>query len=231
MSAVRRQQLAHSGSTNLANFADEIMVALNMVRTDDFVQCIIAVKERTPQIVLYYPSQIELIKNFCCNRARGSVLTLDTTFNLSKDFYVTTTVLKNQSLLHRRTGSEPIFLGPVFLHGKLDYANYAAFIGHLFQVLEGCDQDSIVFGCDDDKALRKAIQRYFPQSALLACSLHLKKNARRHLADIVGLNTKRRQDILAQLFGYRGVGGLANVSNMSAFETEVFILFRHVVRK
>ena len=61
--------------------------------------------------------QFNDIGHFCaCNDpTRGSVLSINPTFNLG-DFYVTTTTHEHMLLKNRKTGKHPVFIGPVMVH-------------------------------------------------------------------------------------------------------------------
>jgi hypothetical protein len=135
------------------NFADGILQAMNMLQTDDFVQSIVTDKNTTPSIILYLKQQIDFIRQLCFSRPHGSVLAFDTTFNLTKGLYATVSVFKNPCLLRKTTGDEPIFVGPVFLHGRLTADSYATFFEHLSRVFRGCDFRQLVVGSDDSAAL------------------------------------------------------------------------------
>jgi hypothetical protein len=80
---------------------------------------------------------------FCFHPTEGGVLSFDKTFNLSS-LFVTLSTYANKALLRMSTGDDPIFLGPVFLHGNSDAATYNVF----FSCLSGILMDSIVGSSD-----------------------------------------------------------------------------------
>jgi hypothetical protein len=202
MASVR--QAKQGNEYNRANFADEMITVLNMVRTDDFVQRVIGDKGTTPQVILHFEAQMDMIASFCCDLQNGSVLTFDTTFNLSPNVYVTTCVLKHQALLRRSSAEEPIFLGPAFIHGHMNTACFTSFLSHLATRLKSVDTASITVGSDDDAALRSALTIAFPNSPHLVCSRHMEKNMTRHLADVLGVETQRRKQLVYKTFGSNG---------------------------
>ena len=69
---------------------------------------------------------------------------------MTKGLYVTTSVFKHASLLSRRTGEEPIFMGPLCLHGSLSTETYGTFMDHLARVLHRGGTDQLVIGSDND---------------------------------------------------------------------------------
>jgi hypothetical protein len=103
MSAVRRQSRT-TVKQNGANFADGFITVLNMLQTDSFVQSVVADRNETPNVILYSPCQLDQIRKFCFDRREGSVLTFDSTFNVTKGMYVTSSVYRNLSLLRRKSG-------------------------------------------------------------------------------------------------------------------------------
>lgn len=219
MTAVKRQKLGNSTGQYQVNFADGILQALNLLQTDDFVKSVVSNKGTPPTIILYLTSQIEYIRQLCCDRPNGSILTFDTTFNMTKGLYVTTSVFKHAFLLSRRTGEEPIFMGPLCLHGSLSTETYGTFMDHLARVLHRGGTDQLVIGSDNDAALRSAIRQAFPNSPLVLCTRHVQDNVERHLRqEIPDAPDKQRRDILHLLFG---TTGLSRLSDASSFDHKV----------
>lgn len=155
MSAVRRQ-LKEAGNTasHCANLADGVINVMNMLQTDDFVQSVVADKTATPSVILYNFRQLVDIQQFCFGHQTSSVLTFDSTFNVTKGMFVTTSVYKNPCLLRTKSGEEPILLGPVFIHGRLTAESYGTFVHHLASKLRDCNLHELTVGSDDDAALR-----------------------------------------------------------------------------
>ena len=61
------------------------------------------------------PHQIQDITKFCCPERDGSVLGIDTRFNLH-DLWVTDSCYKNTRIVNRATGNHQVFLGPLMFH-------------------------------------------------------------------------------------------------------------------
>ena len=64
----------------------------------------------------------------------------------------------------KSTGHNPLFLGPIFLHGHSDRLN---------------DQHALTLGSDDKQSLCQCMQAFFPQASLVSCTKHLQENVRR----------------------------------------------------
>jgi len=202
--ADRRAQKKTNGTTTCNNLADEVQSVLTMSQTDNFIRCIFIKKDRVPSVILYTDRQLNELKSFCFNRAEGSVLGFDATFNIAK-LFVTPSVYRNVALNRRRTKECPVFLGPVFIHANQDFDTYADFFGHLSAKLADCNVQQLTFGSDDDAAMRKCFKHFFPSASRVACSLHIKKNVSQKLDDIMGKKSTDRKPLLDALFGPSGL--------------------------
>jgi hypothetical protein len=130
-------------------------------------------KERVPSVILYHERQVEDLRRFCFDMDVGSVLSFDKTYNLGA-FFVTPSVYTHKALLRKTTQEEPIFLGPIFLHGHSDFATYATFFSHIAAKLVDSDSTKLVLGSDEEAAMRKALTHAFPRARLVVCSRHMK---------------------------------------------------------
>ena len=61
-----------------------------------------------------------------------------------------------------------------------------------------------MFGSDEEKAIRGAIAKSFPQSSIVGCVRHLKKNLDNLMIDKVGLPKTERKRIIHDLFSPDG---------------------------
>ena len=175
--------LSNIGSNR--NFADNVVGLENMCYTHPFVQSVIHNADTGPSAILYIPEQIKDIKRFCIKD--GQVLSFDKTFNF-RDLHVTASIFKHLGVRQNRTGGNPIIIGPVFLHGNSSYLGYLSFFNHLSAILtDGLspEDQNIIIGSDDEKALRKAIKQAFPNATQLLCTRHLRNNVLRYLTDKV----------------------------------------------
>lgn len=70
-----------------------------------------------PRCVLADNWQLTDIATFCCamDWPNNTIMGLDPTFNLGA-FYATFSVYRHPALEHCKTGRNPLFLGPVFVH-------------------------------------------------------------------------------------------------------------------
>lgn len=206
----RQAEKLASGRSVCNNLGDEFQVVLNLIRTDNFVRRVVAQKDRTPSILLYTDRQVNDIKSFCFDRNRGSVLGFDKTYNLGA-VYVTPCVYKNTALNRKRTNEHPVFLGPIFIHGRSDTDTYADFFGHLSAKFMGCDFQALTLGSDDERAMRKCMMHFFPRARVVVCSRHLHENVRRKLDELLGKSSDIRVRLLDALFGPTGLKSLDNV--------------------
>ena len=167
-----------NGGGTCANFADEWLSVYNLMATDSFIRFVGALRTRVPNVILYDDRQTRELKAFCCVDQMGSVLSFDKTFNLAA-IYVRPSVYKNTAVCRKRTGDNPLFLGPVFLHGHSDRLNYGLFFSHLALLLLDCNQQALTLGSDDELALRQCMQAFFPRASLVSCTRHLQENVGR----------------------------------------------------
>ena len=61
------------------------------------------------------------------------------------------------TLNRHRTDDNPIFIGPIFLHGHSDFETYSQFFGHLSAKLVDSDAHKLTLGSDEELAMRKNI--------------------------------------------------------------------------
>lgn len=128
----REQNSSLGPNTKVKNYADEITEVINLLNKHCFVQKIIFIQNKPPSIILFCREQILEIKIFFCTHR--TVLCIDKTFNLGK-VYVTCLVYKNVTVISKRSGGHPIFLGPLFLHNDSSTATYKEFFNCIATVL------------------------------------------------------------------------------------------------
>ena len=211
-----RMRKQETGMSNpQVNFADEILQVENLVKSHEFVQRVIFGKDKVPSVILYTDEQISDIQRLCCNSltARTTVLGFDKTYNLGK-LHVTASTFKNLSLIRRSTDEHPLFIGPIFLHGNSDFVTYHTFFSHLAAVLKNAVSPPTL-GCDDEKALKQAIQSNFPNSSVLGCTRHLKQNFKQYMTDKIGMTHSQRRLLSQCVFG---ANGLVNSQDDTVFQ-------------
>ena len=159
-----------------STFADEILAVMNLAVTEPFIQVVQLTNRKVPTVILYGPRQLHEIRSFCFDARRGSILSLDKTYNLGS-LFVTVSTYVNMALRRLNTGDSPVFIGPLFLHGNSDASTFHSFFGHL----RGCfgdkplDQlDQLRIGSDDEIAIRKSMSQVFKESSQVTCTQHLK---------------------------------------------------------
>jgi hypothetical protein len=130
----KRRELADNGQAHCRTFADEFKAVFNMAQTDAlqpaenrFVRVVVASDARVPSVILYTDRQLRELKYFCFRGTAGSVLAVDKTFNLG-NIYVTVCVYKNLALQRKRTGENPISIGPIFFTRSFGYSDVFAFL-------------------------------------------------------------------------------------------------------
>ena len=168
----KNSESSQSGKLYNNNYSDEIIQVISMAQTVSFVRKIIHKKEEPLCVILYEENQIQDLKRFCVTGK--VVLCVDKTYNLGKTF-VTVTVLKHLSVL-RQNNIHPLFLGPIFLHGKSDFKTYYKFFNCLSFELKAASFNHLIVGTDDEQALHQAITKAFPDCQHILCIRHLKAN-------------------------------------------------------
>ena len=97
-----------------------------MVYTHPFMQQAVHTKDKVPTVILYTAEELLDIDRLCIKQ--GNILGLDKTFNISKDIHVTACVFKQKLVVRNTTGDNPIFLGPMMLHGSSTIVVYTSFL-------------------------------------------------------------------------------------------------------
>ena len=165
------------------NYGDELLQVISMAQYDDFVCKIIHSKNNCASIILFTDQQIEDIRRFCVSGE--VVLSIDKTYNLGK-ISVTITVFKNLSILGQQSKSHPLFLGPVFLHGRSDTKTYFEFFSCINMELKCSSYERFIVGIDDEVALHLAVLKAFPDCEHVLCTRHLEQNLRHYLQAKIG---------------------------------------------
>ena len=94
------------------------------------------------------------------------------------------------------------------LHWNGSFETYYSFFSHLQMQMEVSEiqnnVNNLIFGSDEERALRKAISAYFPMSKQVLCSRHIRDNVSNYLANKVGVRERDRGRIFDLLFGPSG---------------------------
>ena len=187
------------------NLADNMQHIHNVIHSHPFVQAIFHIKNHVPSIVLYTKYQIEDIRRFSCSGPIGisTVLGVDKTFNLGQ-LHVTATVFKHLGVVRPSTCMNPIFLGPILIHGNSDIKTFSTFFHFLSLELQNTSSSPVI-GSDDEKAIRNAACFVFKNSKLISCERHLKNNVISYLRDKIGTSNAIRTRIVNSIFGPAGI--------------------------
>ena len=108
-------------------FADqvqEVMSAASNVE-NKFIQNVIVKKDEI-DIYLFTKSMIKYMQNACISSSSKAVISVDKTYNLCGTF-VTITTFKFSGVIRRKTGENPLIIGPIMLHSKSDFDTYLDF--------------------------------------------------------------------------------------------------------
>ncbi len=89
---------------------DELAELIDKANGDSFV-CNVQVSPNL-RVVIASEEQIQDLKTFCCRPHDFSVLSIDTTYNVSKSSYLTPITYQHMNLLDRKTGCHPHMPGP-----------------------------------------------------------------------------------------------------------------------
>ena len=170
-----------------------------------------------PSVVLYADRQLQDIRGFCCSGNDSSVLGFDKTYNLGS-IYVTPSVDKNLALQRHTMSDFPIFMGPIFIHGHSDFDSYAYVFGSLSAQLVDVNRNQMVFGLDDEQAMRKAMEHCFPMSSFVVCTRHLQENVHRKVDSLIGTRAPHRRSLLD---GLVDDAGLSACTDAVSFEEAV----------
>ena len=100
----------------------------------------------------------------------------------------------------------------MFLHKEHNFHNYHYFLSHISVKLASSISDIAVIlptqievGCDDEKALTKAIDVVFPNSIRSLCTKHLKDNITDYLKNRIGIKTKDQIHLIDLIFGEQDI--------------------------
>lgn len=200
----RKQQL---DSSYRMNTVDDIQNIINMASTSHpFVREIIQSSGKPPNIICYSDNQLVHFQNACKN----SIIGVDRTFNLGPCF-VTCTVFQESNLKRKGTSTNPIILGPIYLHWDGMFQTYQRFFTHLASQLDTSvcatevSTNDLIVGTDEEKALLKAVKSSFPNAKITLCTRHLEDNFKRHLRNKIGMNEEKSKEATEDLFGKNGL--------------------------
>lgn len=136
---------------------------------------------------------------------------------------MTLTLYRNPSLRNCRTNSEPVFLGPAFIHMERRTQDYHAFFSSLLKYKPRlCDLKA--YGTDGEAALTAALKSWFPGA--VRCFIHKKNNVEEHLK---GCSSSVKNEIVRDIFGSQGEvlsTGLVDCDSEQCFDVSLGRLYQ-----
>ena len=166
---------------------------------------------------------------------RLSVMGVDKTFNLTSA-HVTTVVYHNLSLVHKagnNKGKQPYFLGPVLIHENSNEDIFRHFFEQIDTNLTKIGYKEhvgpLIVICDGETAIRNALRKVWPSTAILHCHLHLRSDLLRRLRKTH--KTKRFSGAGIRIINEEIMtreGCLASMTTMPSFERKVLEILQVV---
>ena len=151
-----------------------------------------------PIVILSTEEQSDCMVRFCTNGLNFSVFSIDPTFDLGT-FSVTTTTYEHLNLINRRSGVNPVMIGPLLIHQKKEKATYNIFTDYLLNSRPQL-RNLQVLGTDGEVALSSPFLERCPELIHLLCFNHFKNNIVNYLKS-VGVDENNRRCIVADIFG------------------------------
>ena len=84
-------------------------------KDQSFIQEVLIGNGKQVSIVAFFKATIDDTSRFCANDDIFSVLSIDTTFNIT-EYYITETAFKYLSIVHKDSSKHPWFPGPLLAH-------------------------------------------------------------------------------------------------------------------
>ena len=156
------------------------------------------------ECLMFSDQQYTDLIRFAINNHEFTIVNLDTTFNLGK-FYVSYLTYRNLSLKNPRSGTNPIFIGPAFVHlyrDKATYLRFATELKYYDKLHENKLQHTKLIATDDDESLHGAFRSVFTQTEFILCANHLRKDIKRKLAEF-RIEEEQQMKILIDIFGQK----------------------------
>ena len=157
--------------------ADPISALLDMQLEEEtpFIHSV-AVGKNSPIIILFSDEQLKDIQKFCCNQEGSNTpFCVDMKFNLG-NFYVVVTTYCHLQLVTKRSGKEPVIMGPVMLCMKKDRATYQSLFQKIVSHCPDIKQSMKAYGTDAEHPLRQALELEFPFAVGFICRTHIVRN-------------------------------------------------------
>ena len=112
--------------TNKMNTADNVQNVMNIISTSHpFLKEIVQTSGKPPNLICYTEHQLKHFSSAVKTSVIG-LIGVDRTFNLGP-CYVTTTVFQEKKIATKGTNTNPIILGPLYLHWDGAFHTYQRF--------------------------------------------------------------------------------------------------------
>ena len=222
VSNLRHSQKQPSDSSN-----DELFVVMSQCKSKDvtahFIRDVKAGPD--PALVIATDQQLNDLVKFCTSPDEFTVITVDPTFNLG-DFEVTPITYRHLFLQSERTGKSPVFVGPMLIHYRKDFATFLYFASTLVGLRRDLERLQ-AFGTDGEKALIDAFSHEFGFAIHLLCAIHLRRNVKQHMQSCNFPDEHRRQtldDIFGAKRGSVYLEGLIDAKSTEEFDSNLAAL-------
>ena len=186
---------------------DELLEVLFKMKTDNepFVRKVTIEKENTT-IVIGSEEQLNNLMKLSTSEIDFCTVQIDPTFRLGP-YECTPISYRNLMMKRKRTGKNPLRLGPVLIHYRKDQNTYSGFLQNLIDLKPGL-QGMLSTGTDGEQALVNAIEAKLPNahSRSLRCFRHVQDNFKRALTSygMVGM----QKEFVDEVFGKADSDGI-----------------------
>ena len=163
----------------------------------------------------------ELERN-ATNPALFKIVSVDPTFNLGA-FDVTVMTHEHGLVINKRTGKNPIVMGPLLVHKRKQFSNYHYFMSSLIELKPSLSEIQ-AFGTDGEIALQQGLLKPCPNSRLLSCFGHFKSNIKDKQSSLrvpKQCHTKFLGDIFGYDIGSTNCEGLVDSEDKDVFQAKL----------
>ena len=197
------------------NEDDEFELLLRLQRQEiNFVKTLASLS-KSYYVFLANDVQLHDVDWFCCKQ--NGVLSLDTTFNLCKN-WITDSCYHNQRL-QNRDGQHPVFLGPSLIHFQKDAFIFSRFASEMCSFQPNIRNLNAI-GTDQDIAIYRGFATQIPDLKLLLCAYHLQKNDAQKIRELVRQKGALK-NIICDIYG-RNYGGVKELGLVDSTDIDDF---------
>ena len=190
-----RQYLLKKKTLVSATENHEVEKLVRMVKSESMVKGLIFGEDYYSTVNIM-PHMLSDLKRFCADG--DGIFTVDTTFQLADELWLTDSTYPNLSLLDE-DGKHPEFPGPSQWHFRKNRESYRRFMGELTLASPEL-RHMKKFGHDLDVAICDGINNVFLGAEHLWCTQHLQK-ADAHKLSKMGCNRRTADRMMADIYG------------------------------